>query len=242
VTTPRAQLDLETWRRWKEDPGPETVGPLLERLQPIVRSAIGGIRGAGGGQASMRLPPVVIEGMATNMSLDWLARNYDPAKGSQINTYLTDHLKQKMYDRLNVYQNVVRIPHGKAEYIGKIKETAADLEEELRRPPNDEEIAARLGLSPAHIAEIRGQAAEKDWLASAAPMESAAQGPSPMQRAMRQTYIELSPQDRAVYDLWIKQNNTNQNIMQMMNMSRRELERVQKRIQQNFAENHAMTG
>jgi len=237
----RAQQDIQLWKEWKQQPGPQTVGPLLTKLEPVINNAISGsLRGGvAGGQA--RVPKVVVKGMATNMALHHLWNNYD-GRSSQINTYLTNYLRLKLAPEVNKYQNIVRIPHGKSDHIGKIKEADIELQEEQGRDyVSDADIADRVGLPVHHVESIRKQTAQKDYLASKAEAEAAVEQ-TPFQRAMRQTYIELPQQDRAVFDLWLKQSKPAKDISNMLNMSRRQLLDSQRRIGENLRDNHAYMG
>lgn len=238
----RAQRDITLWKEWKRNPGPETVAPLLSSIEPVVRSSISSATrgGVAGGQS--RVPNVAIRGMATNMALHHLWNNYDDTKGSQINTYLTNYLRLKLHPEVNKYQNIVRIPHGKSDYIGKIKEADIELQEELgKRYVSDMDIAERVQLPVHHVEAIRKQTAQRDYLASKAEAEAAVEQ-TPFQRAMRQTYVELPQQDRAVFDLWVKQGKPNSEITGMLNMSRRQLTDAQQRIGDQLRENHAHMG
>lgn len=238
--TPAAQKDIEAWQRWKRHPGPETVGPLLDRIDPILNNALSGsLRGITGGRA--RVPQVAVKGMAVNEALYQLWNNYDPS-GSQINTYLTNYIYRKMGSQVNVYQNLVRIPHGKSEKVKPVLRAERDLQEEQGKDyVSDADIADRIKIPVHHVEAIRNQAGQSDYLASKAEMESADEE-SPFQRALSQTYVELPQQDRAVFDLWIKQNKPAKDVRNLLGMSRRQLSDVQKRIREHVQSNHAYMG
>jgi DNA-directed RNA polymerase specialized sigma subunit len=239
MTLSRAERDLELWRAWRSDPGPHTTEPLLDAIEPIVESTVRSVYGRGLTGGRMRVPRVVVKGMANNIALKQLETNYSPEK-SQINTYLTNWLGRKLAPELNTYQNIVRIPHGKAEDIKPIQRATNELEEKLQRTPSDQDIADYMKLPEKHIQAVRHQASQKDYIASKAELETGL-SQTPFQRALRQTYIDLPSQDRALFDLWVKQNKKPDELMNLLNVNRRQLTDSQSRIRSHLSENLAFS-
>jgi len=231
----RAERDVELWRAWRADPSPLTTEPLLDSIEPIIETSVRSVFGRGLTGGRMRIPRVVVKGMANNIALKQLETNYHPDK-SQINTYLTNYLSRKLAPELNKYQNIVRIPHGKAKDIKPIQMAATELEERLQRHPSDLEIADHLKLPEHHVQAVRHQASQRDYIASKAELETGL-SQTPFQRALRQTYIDLPSQDRALFDLWVKQNKKPDELMNMMSMNRRQLAASQTRIRSQLSEN-----
>lgn len=220
--------DLALWKAWKADPSPLTVIPLVDAIKPIllpITSKWG--KGIAGGRA--RIPEVVVFGKARNIALDLLKNTYKEEGGAPINFYLNDYVPKKLGEELNKYQNIVRIPKGKSEHVGPIKRAEEDLAARYGRPPDSQEIADMLGLSRDKVEAIREQASQKDYLASQAEQESAVDDDL-YQRAKRQTFVELPQQDRAVFDLWINKRKKPDQIMSLLDMSRRQWSSSKTRI------------
>jgi len=214
------ERDLALWRAWKANPGPQTVGPLAQAMESIlvpITSKWG--KGIAGGRA--RIPPVVVHGKARNIALDLLKNNYREEAGAPINYYLNEWVPRKLGEDLNRYQNIVRIPKGKAEHVRPVKEAEEDLTARYGRPANSQEVADMLGLSKDKVEAIREQSSQKDYLASKAEAESAVDEDL-YQRAKRQTFVELPQQDRSVFDLWINKRRKPDQIMSLLDMSRRQ--------------------
>jgi RNA polymerase sigma-B factor len=86
-------------------------------------------------------------------------RGFDPAFGNELRAYavpcITGELKRHFRDR----RWQVRVPRVMQELLLEMRTATEDLTHELGRPPEDEELAGRLGVTPSDLHEAR-QAAE----------------------------------------------------------------------------------
>lgn len=126
--------DLKLWEAWKQNPGPETTRPIMQRFEPVFKAKI----------RQWKAPNVNEDAFRTELQLRTLKalETFDPSKAG-FRTHLEFHLQKAMRFNAN-QQNYARIPEGQARRIGKIDSARNELSEELGRDPTHEEIAELL--------------------------------------------------------------------------------------------------
>lgn len=179
---------------WREKPGPETAGPLLEAVKPLVDRAVAIHVGPSGPLISSR---------ARRMALDGLKR-YDPAAGP-LRPYLTQHLAG--LKRVNRQQTtVLKVPERVSLDRYHLSNLEKGLEDELGRPPSDGELADRTGFSLARVRKARSyrpavvSGALEDLLGGSVPEERPV-GPRGLGAWEKLVYDELSHRDQRIVDL-----------------------------------------
>jgi RNA polymerase primary sigma factor len=93
----------------------------------------------------LSLEDLVAEG---NLGLVRAAEGFDPAAGCRFATYASYWVKQSIRSALNKTGHAVRLPHYASTLLGQWRRAEAELRDELSRPPEREEVAGRLGLTP----------------------------------------------------------------------------------------------
>jgi RNA polymerase primary sigma factor len=91
------------------------------------------------------LEDLIAEG---NLGLLRAAEGFEPARGLRFSTYACYWIRQSIKRALTNTANTVRLPAYVVELLAKWRRARAGLAEELGRAPAEEEVAARLGLSP----------------------------------------------------------------------------------------------
>jgi len=89
-----------------------------------------------------------------NLGLIKAASKYDYRKHVRFSTYASWWIKQAIVRALSNKRRVIRLPHRKEEKLRKINKAYNSLSQELKRTPNNEEIAAELGLKEKEVESI----------------------------------------------------------------------------------------
>jgi RNA polymerase primary sigma factor len=100
----------------------------------------------------LALDDLVSEG---NMGLLRAVEGFDPTMNTRFSTYASYWIKQSIKRALVNTAKTVRVPAYMAELLTKWRRAANKLSDELGRPPTQEEVAERLGLSRKKLAIIK---------------------------------------------------------------------------------------
>jgi RNA polymerase primary sigma factor len=100
----------------------------------------------------LALEDLIAEG---NLGLVRAAEGFDPAMNTRFSTYASYWIKQSIKRLVINTGKTVRLPAYMVELLTKWRRASAQLQEELKRPPTEEEVARRLGLSKKKLAVIK---------------------------------------------------------------------------------------
>ncbi len=98
------------------------------------------------------LEDLIAEG---NLGLVRAAEGFDAEAGTRFSTYATYWVRQSIRSALRRDGSTVRLPHHMCGLLTKWHQAANVLRRELGRPPSEEEIAERLGLSDKRLRAVR---------------------------------------------------------------------------------------
>jgi len=121
---------------------------LIKSLTPLIRGQVGKYKASG-------LPYEALELEGKRLASKALD-TYDPNKGTQINTHVTNYL-QKLYRFTAENQNVGYIPEPRVIMLGKYKTIFANLETGKGREPTVEELADAMHISQAEVERIQSE-------------------------------------------------------------------------------------
>jgi DNA-directed RNA polymerase specialized sigma subunit len=130
---------------WKADPSPTNTGRLLKAVQPVLRTAVRSYAGPSARSAN-------IKSRAKTLAVEAFS-SYDPARGA-LKGHLMSRLQRLRRDASRQRQ-IIRMPEQAA--LNQMQAAAAskELEEQLGRPPSDQELADFTGLSTKRLQYIR---------------------------------------------------------------------------------------
>ncbi len=87
-----------------------------------------------------------------NLGLLKAAQRFDETRGFKFISYAVWWIRQSILAALANHSKIVRMPLNRARVLNQIKKASGELQQELRRKPEAEEIAKHLGLS---ISEVK---------------------------------------------------------------------------------------
>jgi RNA polymerase primary sigma factor len=82
-----------------------------------------------------------------NLGLLKAAQRFDETRGFKFISYAVWWIRQSILAALANHSKIVRMPLNRARVLNQIKKASGELQQQLRRKPEPEEIAAKLGLS-----------------------------------------------------------------------------------------------
>ena len=139
----------ELWQEYKEGGTRDARERLILHYSPLVKFVAG--RVAAGLPQNIEQSDLVSYGI---FGLIDAIDKFDPSRGYKFETYAISRIKGAIIDELRSIDWVPRSVRAKARAIER---AYSKLENELRRSPDDREVAAELGMSEQDLATVLGQ-------------------------------------------------------------------------------------
>ena len=145
------ELIQQTWKQFKRDQSDQRLrNALIERYLPLVR------------YNAERVWAKLPEGVDLNdlisagvFGLMDAIEAFDLARGVKFETYCVPRIRGAMLDELRTMDWVPRLVRSKA---SKLEAARKEVEAELRRPPSDADLAARMQLNPEEFDKLKTEA------------------------------------------------------------------------------------
>src|SRR5437667_9836370 len=90
-----------------------------------------------------------------NLGLMKAVERFDPKKGAKLSTYAALWIKQSIRRALSNQSKTIRLPVHVVDQVHRLNRASFKLVETLGREPSDAELAERLGVSRAKVAQLR---------------------------------------------------------------------------------------
>lgn len=133
----------EPYNAWKKTPTPETNAAILKALKPTIQGAI---------KTHIGESNPLIESRARKLVLDTLP-NYSPERG-RLGSYVYGQLQG--LKRINRQQtSILKTPERVAQDSYFLSQAEKELQSELGRPPTDDELADKTGISLKRMKNVR---------------------------------------------------------------------------------------
>lgn len=135
---------IESWKRWKSKPTPESMAAALKTVKPILDKSVS------------RFPkynPAIMGGEAKRLAISAI-KTYDPSKGTALSTHVYSHLKSlnRYAADLGTAVRKTRLERDRtADYLGAVR----DLTEINNREPSDDELRDHLMVDRKTLHKMR---------------------------------------------------------------------------------------
>ena len=139
--------ELDTWKRWKENPTQEDFEQLYESHKPVIYRA---------GEKYLMSAQLPKSAVKSDMLRNYITSldKYDPSGGASLSTYIFKNM-QHTGRYLTKYQNVGKIPENRSRLIGLFQSRDAYLRELLGREPSNAELADDMTTSLQDVGDLQ---------------------------------------------------------------------------------------
>lgn len=189
--------DVTLWRRWRETNSPADLERLMSQMMPVISNEVR--------KSDRVVSRLVLEAQAKQLAVGAF-RSYDPNRVPPVllSTHLVNAL-QKLSRTRYEHQSTLSVPEQHRITFNKIQMVHAQMEDELGRRPNVDELADRLSLPPAHIKKVIGNVARKEFLESG-------EGPAFQRQSdddvIHLAYADMTPLQKKIFEMRTGYNGT----------------------------------
>ena len=190
--TERSDRDLQLWHEWdKGGRQPKDLAPLLGAFRPMIKYHTNQYSN------NVEIPPAAIQAEFTKQFVQ-AVKTYNPSRGAALGSWVG--LQMKKGQRWIIQrQNTVRIAENIATKITDYNNTITQLTTSLGRPPNDLEIAEKMGLTVMAVGRIRKQQ-RKDLIGSSFLQDPSNNAYSEEKAILKMLPYDLTPDELFVYE------------------------------------------
>lgn len=225
-SSPRAQGEFNMWKDWKDNPGYDTLRPLLKSFDPFLKQTAGIYKG------KVPIAPEAIDAEVKSRFVDAL-HNYDPKKGAQLYTHVFNQMKS-VRRFITKYQNIGKIPEVRTYKIGEYNRANQALMDRLGREPTTMELSDELKWPMSQV-QLLEQENRKDLISTSFADDPMRIESTKEDDVMRLIYYELTLEEQQVFEYMIgmhgKPVKRPGEISQILNMSPSKVSRIIKSIQ-----------
>lgn len=187
------QRELDLWHDWHHGGRqPEAIQPLFESFRPLIE------RHARTYVNRVELPTSAIYSELNRHFVNAL-KSYDPAKGTQLNTWVHANL-QKVSRFVKSYQNLGKIPEAQISKIREFNQAKETLQNKLGYEPDAHALSEHLGWHPRKVAQLQRELSRRDLPASSFALDPAEHLHPRELEAVQLIQYDLAPHERTVYE------------------------------------------
>jgi RNA polymerase sigma factor for flagellar operon FliA len=146
---PREAVEA-AWQDWQASRSPAARDTLVQRYIHLVRYMAG--------RLSRALPPSIeIDDLVSAGAVGFISslESFDPSHGVDFSVYALTRIRGAMVDFVREIDPVGRVTRRR---LRAVEQALSDLQQELARPPSDDEAAGRLGISIDGYHDLMSQA------------------------------------------------------------------------------------
>jgi DNA-directed RNA polymerase specialized sigma subunit len=193
--------------RWQQNPNADDFETLYNLHQPLI---FGNPKSRGMIQ-STNMPKNAVKSSLLRGYVNAL-KTYDPSRGAQFGTHFLGQWIGRTGRYLQRYSNVGRIPEERGGLIDLLQKRHADLQDQLGRPPTNDELSDDMLLAKQDIASLRDKKISPkivgtlrkelraDWTAESAGGEVEGDADSKLRRQIVFLHGSLNPEQQAVLE------------------------------------------
>ena len=139
--------EMELWHGWNNNGRKANdLKPLFDSYKPLIQKTANKFVGR------VEIPVSAIHAELRKQFIN-AVKSYDPKKGSQLNSWVTNHLK-KASRFVKTYQNIGKIPEGNIAKIGEFDRAKEELTEKLGYEPDTKTLADYLKLPQKRVIQL----------------------------------------------------------------------------------------
>jgi len=218
------KLELQLWKDWRKSKDEDTLGQLLQSMDPLIQKRVSQFMGA-------PLPRSAIEAEARKQAVKAF-ETYNPKMGAALGTHVNNYM-QKVYRYVSTYQNVGRLPESRTAKIDLFNKTKAYLSQQKGREPSTVELSDELRWSPREVGRMEVEL-RKDLGLETSFGEMKFLDFDKNSDLLNYGYFELSPEEQLVFDYSIgmhgKMRLTMENIAKRLEKTPRQIGLIKQRI------------
>jgi len=216
--------EMELWKTWRETGNKEVFNQLVKRYEPVLYKKFSEFSAA-------PIPNNVLKSQIQK-SIVKSFQKYDPKRGVKLNTFVFSRLPE-VNKFVYKYQNVGRIPVNRIVHFNTFQTAEKELEDKLKRSPDDYELADELGWNVKDVRRMRREI-KKDFLSSQM-VTTIFDEYSEDDDLVHLLYFELDEKEKAVYNRLLGMNGIrkferDQDIARDLGISNAMVTKIKKRI------------
>lgn len=189
-------MDTPEYDNWLKDPTPDNLGAVIAAMEPVINSQVYQYTG----------PKPLLRSKAKLLTINAI-KTFDPTRGAKLQSWVTTQLQP--LSRYNQQLRPVKASEDAIRQAAELNRQTMDLENELGRKANVDEVADRVGISAARIRKLRAKvittmpetALESTTDEGEETVSTpAVSEPDRLSTAEEVVYESLNPRDKAIYD------------------------------------------
>lgn len=183
-----------SFEEWRNDPSPDKLNKVVDNLEPTIKYTLNSLNSS---------DDPVMRGQARLFAAKAI-KKYDPEKGANIRTHVSNQLKQMGRFARSV-KSPIRIPEKKEWEKNALYKSEQDFIDKKGREPSLMELSDWFGESPDKIKQLRSlpHVVRQSDLQSdeeGDPVEVMNQQPDFLDETMDYVYHELDPTDQKIFE------------------------------------------